>query len=111
MKAMVINGFGDSSRLEIAEVPNPEAQADEVMIRVAYAGVNPVDWKIREGMLEGLFPHRFPLILGWDAAGTVAAVGPAVTGFQVGDKVYAYCRKPIVQWGTYAEYGAMRESG
>jgi NADPH:quinone reductase-like Zn-dependent oxidoreductase len=77
MKAMVINGFGDSSRLEIAEVPNPEAQADEVMIRVAYAGVNPVDWKIREGMLEGLFPHRFPLILGWDAAGTVPVAWPS----------------------------------
>jgi NADPH:quinone reductase len=68
--------------------------------------VNPVDWKIREGMLEGLFPDRFPLILGWDAAGTVAAVGAAVT-VQVGDKVYAYCRKPTVQWGTYAEYVAM----
>jgi NADPH2:quinone reductase len=110
MKAMVINGFGDSSRLEIAEVPNPQAQADEVLIRVTYAGVNPVDWKIREGMLEGLFPHRFPLILGWDAAGTVAAVGTAVTGFQVDDKVNAYCRKPIVQWGTYAEYVAMASS-
>jgi NADPH2:quinone reductase len=110
MKAMVINAFGDSSRLEIAEVPNPEAQADEVLIRVAYAAVNPVDWKIREGMLEGVFPHRFPLILGWDAAGTVAAVGRAVIGFQVGEKVYAYSRKPIVQWGTYAEYVAMASS-
>jgi NADPH:quinone reductase len=58
-------------------------------------------------MLEGVFPHRFPLILGWDAAGTVAAVGAAVTEFQVGDKVYAYCRKPTVQWGTYAECVAM----
>jgi NADPH2:quinone reductase len=110
MKAMIINGFGGADRLEMAEVPTPEAQADEVLIRVTYAGVNPVDWKIREGMLEGLFPHRFPLMLGWDAAGTVAAVGPSVTGFEVGDKVYAYCRKPIVQWGTYAEYVTMASS-
>ena len=105
MKAMIINGFGGADRLEMAEVATPEAQPDEILIRVAYAGVNPVDWKIREGMLEGLFPHRFPLILGWDAAGTVAALGAKAAGFQVGDKVYAYCRTPIVQWGTYAEYG------
>jgi NADPH2:quinone reductase len=110
MKAMIINGFGGADRLETAEVPTPTAQADEVLIRVAYAGVNPVDWKIREGMLEGLFPHRFPLVLGWDAAGTVAAIGTAVTDFQVGDIVYVYCRKPIVQWGTYAEYVAMASS-
>jgi NADPH2:quinone reductase len=107
MKAMVINSFGDAGRLQMAEVPTPEAQPDEVLIRIAYAGVNPVDWKIREGMLQDLFPHRFPLILGWDAAGTVAAVGTAVAEFKVGDKVYAYCRKPIVHWGTYAEYVAM----
>ena len=110
MKAMIISGFGGADRLGIAEVPTPEVQADEALIRVAYAGVNPVDWKIREGMLERLFPHRFPLILGWDAAGTVAAVGTAVTSFGGGDKVYAYCRKPIVQWGTYAEYVAMESS-
>jgi NADPH:quinone reductase len=110
MKAMVINGFGESSRLEIAEVPTPEAQPDEILIRVAYAGVNPVDWKIREGMLEGLFPHRFPLILGWDAAGTVAALGTGAAGFRVGDNVYAYCRKPTVQWGAYAEYVAIASS-
>jgi NADPH:quinone reductase len=110
MKAMIINGFGGADRLQMAEVPTPTGQADEVLLRVAYAGVNPVDWKIREGMLEGLFPHRFPLVLGWDAAGTVAAVGTAVNNFEVGDKVYAYCRKPIVQWGTYAEYMAMASS-
>ena len=110
MKAIIINGFGGADGLQMAEVPTPTAQADEVLIRVAYAGVNPVDWKIREGMLEGLFEHRFPLILGWDAAGTVAAVGTAVTDFKVGDKVYAYCRRPIVQWGTYAEYLAMESS-
>ena len=110
MKAMIINGFGGADRLEMAEVATPEAQPDEILIRVAYAGVNPVDWKIREGMLEGLFPHRFPLILGWDAAGTVAALGTKAAGFQVGDKVYAYCRTPIVQWGTYAEYVAMASS-
>ena len=104
MKAIVIDGFGGADRLRLADVPTPEAGPGEVLIRVVCAGVNPVDWKIREGMLEGLFPHGFPLVLGWDAAGTVAALGPGVTGFAVGDAVYAYCRKPEVQWGAYAEF-------
>jgi NADPH:quinone reductase-like Zn-dependent oxidoreductase len=61
-------------------------------------------------MLEGLFPHRFPLILGWDAAGTVAAVGAAVTEFQVGDKVYAYCRKPtaLTSWQALFDAGQLK---
>ena len=78
MRAMVIDGFGGADRLHPAEMPAPAAAAGEVLIRVAAAGVNPVDWKIREGSLEALFPHHFPLIPGWDAAGTVAALGDGV---------------------------------
>ena len=107
MRAMVIDGFGGADRLHPAEMPAPAAAAGEVLIRVAAAGVNPVDWKIREGSLEALFPHRFPLILGWDAAGTIAALGDGVEGFAVGDRVWAYCRKPKVQGGTYAEFVVM----
>ena len=107
MRAMVIDGFGGADRLHPAEMPAPAAAAGEVLIRVAAAGVNPVDWKIREGYLEALFPHRFPLILGWDAAGTIAALGDGVEGFAVGDRVWAYCRKPKVQGGTYAEFVVM----
>jgi NADPH:quinone reductase-like Zn-dependent oxidoreductase len=65
--------------------------------------VNPVDWKIREGRLAGRFPHHFPLIPGWDVAGVVAAVGPAVRRFAVGDEVYGCVRRDDVQFGTYAE--------
>ena len=72
MKAMIINGFGGADRLETAEVPTPTAQADEVLIRVAYAGVNPVDWKIREGMLEGFSRIAFR----WSSAGTQPAPWP-----------------------------------
>ncbi|HYN39160.1 MAG TPA: NADP-dependent oxidoreductase, partial [Rhodospirillales bacterium] len=107
MRVMVIDGFGGAERLHPAELPAPVPAAGEVLIRIVCAGVNPVDWKIREGWLQSLFPHQFPLIPGWDAAGTIAAVGDGVEGFAIGDRVWAYCRKPEVQWGTYAEYVTM----
>ena len=107
MKAMVIDRFGGPEQLHLAEVKSPEPSAGEVLIKIAWTSVNPVDWKIREGMLESLFPHAFPLIPGWDAAGTVTAVGEGVHTIGVGERVFAYCRKPLVQWGTYAEYVTM----
>ncbi len=110
MKAIVIDAFGGPDRLRVAEVPTPKPAAGEVLIELACTSVNPVDWKIREGMLGGLFPHAFPLILGWDAAGTVSDIGETATGLSVGERVYAYCRKPTVQWGTYAEYVAVPAS-
>jgi NADPH:quinone reductase-like Zn-dependent oxidoreductase len=63
------------------------------VIRVRAAGVNPVDYKIRAGYLKCAFPHHLPLVPGWDAAGEVAAVGPAVTRFAVGDAMMVYARK------------------
>ncbi|HXP97552.1 MAG TPA: NADP-dependent oxidoreductase [Telmatospirillum sp.] len=107
MKAMVIDEFGGANQLHAAEVPTPVAGSGEVLIKLAATSVNPVDWKIREGHLAKALPHHFPLILGWDAAGTIAAIGPGVADFRPGDKVYAYARKPEVQWGTYADYIAL----
>src|SRR5918911_963054 len=79
------------------------------MLRVHAAGVNPVDTKVREGRLANAFPVRFPLILGWDAAGIVEAVGPAVTWFRPGDRAYGYCRRHELHFGTYAEYTTVPE--
>jgi len=107
MRAVVFDAFGGSERLRVAEVHKPSPSAGEVLIEVHCTSVNPVDWKIREGMLAGLFPYEFPIVPGWDAAGVVAGPGKGVTGFRAGDKVYAYCRKPKVQHGTYAEYVTM----
>ncbi len=104
MKAIAIENFGGADRLKLMELPKPVPQDNEVLIEVAYASINPVDWKIREGYLKDLLPHEFPLIPGWDAAGSVSAVGAKVKDFKPGDRVYAYCRKPLVRWGTYAEY-------
>jgi NADPH2:quinone reductase len=104
MKAVTLERFGGANELHLADLPTPTPLPNEVQIQVAYTAVNPVDWKIREGHLKQMFPYRFPIIPGWDAAGTITAVGSKVTNFKVGDEVYAYCRKPTVQWGTYAEY-------
>ena len=71
-------------------------------VRVKAAGVNPVDTRSATASWRSAFPFHFPLILGWDAAGVVEKVGPAVTWFKPGDEVYGYCRRHHLQYGTYA---------
>jgi NADPH:quinone reductase-like Zn-dependent oxidoreductase len=90
-------------------MPTPTPGPGQVRIRIEAAGVNPVDWKIREGYLNDRLPHRFPLILGWDLAGKVDLVGAEATRFHPGDAVYAYARLPDVHYGTYAEYMVLPE--
>jgi NADPH:quinone reductase-like Zn-dependent oxidoreductase len=103
VKAVTLHRFGGPEVLAVEHVADPPLGPDYVLVAVRAAGVNPVDWKIREGYLTGRFPHHIPVIPGWDAAGVVAAVGPAVTGFAVGDEVMAYARKDTIEYGTYAE--------
>jgi len=103
MKAIIIEKFGKSSQLKVAQIPTPRPSDHEVQIAIEFSSVNPVDWKILEGYLES-YPHEFPLVLGWDAAGRITKVGKHVREFKVGDDVFCYCRKPFLKWGTYAEY-------
>ena len=103
MRAVVIDEFGGREKLRVADVPEPPLLPDGVRIAIRAAGVNPVDWKTREGRQVPRFPHVFPVILGWDAAGVVSEVGPAVTRFAPGDEVWAYCRKHFIGEGTYGE--------
>jgi len=103
MRAIVIDEFGGREKLRLADVPEPVLLPDGVRIEIRAAGVNPVDWKTREGRQVPRFPHLFPVILGWDAAGVVAEVGPAVSRVQPGDEVWAYCRKHFIGQGTYCE--------
>ncbi|MDQ4006726.1 MAG: NADP-dependent oxidoreductase [Actinomycetota bacterium] len=107
MRAAVIHEFGEPSVVQGAEVADPVLGPDGVLVSVRAAGVNPVDWKVVAGYLQGAFPHHLPLIPGWDVAGEVAAVGPAVTEFAPGDRVLAYARKDHVQHGTFAEQVAV----
>jgi NADPH:quinone reductase-like Zn-dependent oxidoreductase len=90
--------------MELVELDAPPVAPDGVLVRVRAAGVNPVDAKIRGGYMAGSLPFHFPVILGWDAAGVVEEVGPAVTWFKPGDEVYGYVRRHHLQYGTYAEY-------
>lgn len=104
MRAMVIEEFGGPEKLHLMEVPKPEISDHEVLIHVAFAGVNPADWKAREGYFRDRVPHEFPIILGWDASGKIEAKGNNVKDLKIGDEVFAYVRKPLYKWGTYAEY-------
>lgn len=105
MKAVYIDEFGGPDVITIGDLPVPEVKPDQVLIKVAAAGVNPVDWKIREGYLTAAFDHCLPVILGWDMAGIIETVGEDVAGFRPGDKVYCYNRMETIQYGTFAEYG------
>ncbi|WP_145950181.1 NADP-dependent oxidoreductase [Paenibacillus sp. Y412MC10] len=101
MKGIGIAEYGDISKLKIVEVPDHELNPDEVRIAIRASGVNPVDWKIREGFLKQSFSYDFPLILGWDAAGKIIEVGDNVSSLRVGDDVYF--RPEIEKQGTYAD--------
>ncbi|MCH8683815.1 NADP-dependent oxidoreductase [Pedomonas mirosovicensis] len=104
MKAAYYARFGGAELLNVGDLPEPELAPGEVLIRVRAAGVNPVDWKIRQGQLKAVLPYAFPIIPGWDAAGEVAAVGEGVKGLAPGMRVMACTKKPLVQWGACAEY-------
>lgn len=108
MKAAVIQGYGGTDQFEIQDLPCPEPGSGEILIRLRAAGVNPLDWKIRQGKLRYVMPARFPLVLGFDAAGVVEAVGPEVTGFEPGDRVYAYLDRR--HGGAYAGFAVTREA-
>jgi NADPH:quinone reductase-like Zn-dependent oxidoreductase len=104
MRGASYDRFGDESVLQIrADLPEPPVGPDVVLVRAHAAGVNPVDLSIREGYLVGAYPHHLPITPGWDLAGVVEQVGPAVVDFAVGDEVFGYVRRDDVQWGTTAE--------
>ena len=98
MKAIVINAYGNEDVLNYVDVERPEPKANEVLVQVHVAGVNPVDWKIRDGLGERL-GLNFPIFLGGEIAGTIEKVGGEVRDLKAGDAVYG-----IVPSGGYAEY-------
>lgn len=107
MKAILMENFGGTDQLYLGDAPKPFPEENEILIKILYTSVNPVDWKVRAGLLKNRVPHEFPIILGWDAAGIIEQVGSKVTQFKPGQAVFAYCRKPTIRWGTYAEYVAI----
>ncbi|MBP0619209.1 NADP-dependent oxidoreductase [Cupriavidus consociatus] len=104
MRAVVIDRTGGPDVLRLADVPRPEPAPGEILIRVACAGVNPADWKCREGYLSRFMPYRFPFVIGFDASGVVAAMGTGVKDFVPGQRVFAQTEVGAGKWGAYAEY-------
>ena len=98
MKAILINEYGNNDVVNDGEVERPEPKADEVLVKVHVAGVNPVDWKIRNGLGERL-GLKLPIMLGGEIAGTIERIGDDVRGFKQGDAVYG-----IIRSGGFAEY-------
>ncbi|MBD2777798.1 NAD(P)-dependent alcohol dehydrogenase [Iningainema tapete] len=105
MKAVVIRRYGSPQELQYEEVEQPKIKPDELLVKVHATCVNPVDWKIRQGMLRFITGNKFPMILGFDLSGEVVEVGSAVTNFKPLDQIYGSLG--VGKGGSYAEFAAL----
>ena len=104
MKAAQLTQYGGADVVTIAnDAPKPKISADQVLVEVYAAGVNPFDWKVREGMVRQMAELKFPAILGGDLAGVVAEVGQNVTHLKPGDAVYGQAGA-LSSHGSFAEF-------
>ncbi|MFM5931300.1 MAG: NADP-dependent oxidoreductase [Novosphingobium sp.] len=108
MKAFVLNRYGGPDASQMQELPIPEPAAGEVLVRVKAAGLNPVDFKTREGKLKVVTPYRLPTTMGNELAGVVEAVGPGVSRFAPGNRVFARTAKNAM--GAFAEFAIVPEN-
>jgi len=99
MRMIHIHSYGGLEQLKLEEKPRPAPSSGEVLVRVYAAGVNPIDWKIRQGLMKNFQPVTFPFTPGIELAGVVAEMGPGVTAFEIGQAVLGQ-----VVAGAYAEY-------
>jgi NADPH:quinone reductase-like Zn-dependent oxidoreductase len=102
MRVVQIHRYGGPEELKLEERPRPAPQTGEALVQVHAAGVNPIDWKIRQGVMQAVQPVTFPFTPGIELAGVVAAVGPEAPSVALGQAVYAQ-----VAAGAYAEYLAV----
>jgi NADPH:quinone reductase-like Zn-dependent oxidoreductase len=105
MKAVVLHEYGGPEKLKFEDnVPDPQVSGNTVLIAAAAASVNPIDWKLRSGAMQKMYPLTLPAILGRDVSGIVREVGASVKHFKAGDRVLALSNK------TYAELVAVDDS-
>jgi NADPH:quinone reductase-like Zn-dependent oxidoreductase len=112
MKAVLCDQYGGPEILQLADdLPIPQVGPNGVLVQVHASSVNPVDWKLRRGLLDPVRPVRFPVIWGCDLSGVVTEAGPAVTLFKPGDEVYGFKDGYVAKTyrGTYAEYVVVPE--
>ncbi|SHM71314.1 NADP-dependent oxidoreductase [Mucilaginibacter sp. OK098] len=108
MKAFIIDKYKSKDGGRIGQIPDPELQADEVLVEVHAAGINLLDSKIRNGEFKLILPYKTPFVLGHDVAGIVTKAGVCVQQFKIGDEVYA--RPADHHIGTFADFIAIKEA-
>lgn len=107
MQAIAVESFGATPTL--MTVPTPQPAHGQLLVKLEASGINPIDWRIAQGMLKDRVPHVFPLIMGVDGVGTVTAVGTGVQRFRVGDRVVGQFLFGQVGNGSHAEYAVLNE--
>jgi len=106
MRSILLRDYGGEAAAQVAESPNPAAGAGQVLVRVRAAGINALDWKVREGYVRDAFPLQLPAVLGIELAGVVEALGPGASRFRIGDRVMG----PLGGLGAYADHVAVDEA-
>ncbi len=107
MKAAVIYRYGSPDVFQVAEIDRPPIKPDQMLVKVHASSVNPIEWKMRKGMLKLLTGSKFPIVLGFDVSGEVVEIGEQVTRFKLGDLIYS--RMDQLTGGAYAQYAAIAE--
>jgi NADPH:quinone reductase-like Zn-dependent oxidoreductase len=108
MRAVYYERFGGPEVLQLGERPVPRVLPDEVLVKVAAAGVNPIDRRLRNGELQEFFQHEWPIIPGWDVAGRIVKVGADVAGWKEGEDIVGLAFTWHLHHGTYAEYAPVK---
>jgi NADPH:quinone reductase-like Zn-dependent oxidoreductase len=107
MRAFVLTRYGGSDAMELRDVPRPSPGPFEVLIHVYAAGLNPIDFKMRQGMMRVIYRYRLPIIAGSELSGVVVAKGSGVTRLAEGDRVFTRVDKRVL--GAFAEFAVVRE--
>src|ERR1700751_4414115 len=107
MRAYVLERYGGPEGSRLMDVPAPTPKAGEILVEVRAAGLNPVDFKFREGKLRAIMRPKLPFVLGNELAGEIVAVGSEVKRFRVGDRVFARVAKD--RGGAFAEQACVDE--
>jgi NADPH:quinone reductase-like Zn-dependent oxidoreductase len=107
MRALVLSCYGGPECTALIDVPPPSPRPGQILVRVHAAGLNPVDFKIRAGALKIIHRYPLPIVMGNELSGVIEDVGPGVTRFAEGDRVYARVDKHVM--GAFAEYAVVNE--
>src|SRR5215467_2494831 len=101
MKRIQFHDYGGPEEMKLENYELPPLGADEILVRVKAASVNPVDWKIRQGAMKFMTGRKFPRGMGQDFSGVIERIGSRVKRFRIGDEVFG--STPVKTSGSFAE--------